>query len=219
MDYFNALYSLSDLAIVHGLRLVEKNQRYKNLISINTIIRREIISVKNIPNNNIYCVLGGGTVNVAQQFEDSTLRIGKLCQNVASLLPDYTMHIICSSQNIFNALKVNNNTENVILHESILSAQKYYNDASLVITRSGRNTLSELAVLGIPAITFVSGCSYRKVEQSNNINDLNIPTIVLANLEIATEDFAELCVKMIGGRGACHFQCGNDEAIKYIMQI
>ena len=129
------------------------------------------------------------------------------------------MHIICSSQNVYNALKENNYPENVILHEGILSAQKYYNDASLVITRSGRNTLSELAVLGIPAITFVSGCSYRKVEQSNNIHDLNIPTIVLANLEIATEEFAELCVKMIGEERACHFQCGNDEAIKHIMQI
>ena len=218
MDYFNALYSLSDLAIVHGLRLIEKDQRYKHLISINTIIRREIISVKNIPNKNIYCVLGGGTVNVAQQFEDSTLRIGELCQNAASLLPDYTMHIVCSSQNIFKALKENNYLENVIVHEGILSAQKYYNDASLVITRSGRNTLSELAVLGIPAITFVSGCSYRKVEQSNNIHDLNIPTIVLANLEIATEKFAELCLSMINKKTDCYLQCGNDIAIKYILQ-
>lgn len=219
MDFFNALYSLSDLAIVHGLRAVGKDYRYKKLISINTIIRRELFTVKNIPTGNIYCVLGGGTVNVAQQFADSTLKIGELCQNVALLLPDYTIHIICSSENISKALKENNYPENVLLYDGIISAQKYYSDANLIITRSGRNTLSELAFMGIPAITFVSGCSYRKVEQSNNIHDLDIPTIVPATLEITTEDFAELCLKMIGKRADRHFQCGNNEAIKNILQL
>ena len=56
MDFFNALYSLSDLAIVHGLRSVDKDHRYKKLISINTIIRRELITVKNIPMGNIHII-------------------------------------------------------------------------------------------------------------------------------------------------------------------
>ncbi len=218
MDFFNALYSLSDLAIVHGLRRVENDNRYKDIISINTIIRREIIAVKNIPTNNIYCVLGGGTMNVGQQFEDSTLRIGELCQKVAALLPEYIMHIICSSQNIFKVLNENNYSDNVKLHENIISAQKYYSDASLVITRSGRNTLSELAYLGIPAISFVSGCTYRKVEQTNNISDLNTPTIASASIEMTPEKFAELCLKMIGKKTDSFLQCGNDEAIKHILQ-
>lgn len=218
MDFFNTLYSLSDLTIVHGLRQVEKDKRYKNFISINTIIRQEIIAVKNIPTNNIYCVLGGGTMNVGQQFEDSTLRIGELCQKVAALLPEYTMHIICSSQNIFKVLNENNYSDNVKLHEDIISAQKYYSDACLVITRSGRNTLSELAYLGIPAISFVSGCTYRKVEQTNNINDLNTPIIVSASLEMTPENFAEFCLKIIGKKTDSLLQCGNDEAIKYILQ-
>lgn len=219
MDFFNALYSLSDLAIVHGLRHVERNKKYKDIISINTIIRREIIKVKNIPTNNIYCVLGGGTVNVGQQFEDSTLRIGELCKNVAAFLPKHTMHIICSSQNIFKVLNENCHSENVTLHEDIISAKKYYSDACLVITRSGRNTLSELAYLGIPAIAFVSGCTYRKVEQSNNIKDLDAPTIVSGSLEMPLKVFAESCLNMIGTRAECFLQCGNDEAIKRILEI
>lgn len=219
MDYFNAMYSLSDLAIVHGLRLVDKDQRYKHLISINTIIRREIIAMKNTPTNNIYCVLGGGTVNVAQQFEDSTLRIGELCLKAASLLPDYTMHIICSSQNISNALKKYNNAYNVRLYNNIISPQQYYGDASLIITRSGRNTLGEIAFLGIPAISFVSGCTYRKDEQYNNLNDITVPYIVPASLDMSTEEFAGLCLKMIGKRTGGLLQCGNEEAIKNIMQI
>ena len=219
MDYFNTLYSLSDLAIVHGLRLIEKDQRYKNLISVSTIIRREILTLKNIPTNNIYCVLGGGTVNVAQQFEDSTLRIGKLCMNAASLLQEFNIHIICSSQNIYKALKENNNAKNVRLYDDIVPPQHYYSNAGLVITRSGRNTLSELAFLGIPAISFVSGCTYRKVEQSNNLNDLSETCIVPASLDMSAEEFARLCHKMIGKRTESLLQYGNDEAIKYIMQI
>lgn len=94
MDFFNEFYSLSDLAIVHGIRRIDKDSRYTKFLSINTIIRSEIIGVENVPTNNIYCVLGGGTVNVGQLFVDSTIAIGQLCQKVASLLPQYTMHII-----------------------------------------------------------------------------------------------------------------------------
>lgn len=219
MDYFNALYSLSDLAIVHGLRHIENNGRYKNLISINTIIRHEIMAVKNNPTKSIFCVLGGGTVNTAQQFSLSTLKIGKLCQNVAALLPQYTIHIICSSNNIFNMLKKNHYSNNIKLYENIIPAQRYYSEACLVITRSGRNTLSELAYLGIPTISFISGCMYRKDEQTNNINDLNMPTIVSASLGITTKKFAELCLKMIGKRADNFFQSGNNEAIKHILQL
>lgn len=219
MDFFNEFYSLSDLAIVHGLRRIDKDSRYNEFLSINTIIRPEIIGVKNLPTNNIYCVLGGGTVNVGQQFVDSTITVGLLCQKVASLLPQYIMHIVCSSQNIFNVLNRNNSSENVVLHEDIIPAEQYYSNAGLVITRSGRNTLSELAYLGIPAISFVSGCSYRKVEQTNNINDLNVPTIVPASMDISLAAFADLCQKMMQVRKGEPMNPGNDEAIKSILQL
>ena len=210
MDFFNEFYSLSDLAIVHGLRRIDKDSRYNEFLSISTIIRPEIIGVKNVPTNNIYCVLGGGTVNVEQQFVDSTITIGQLCQKVASLLPQYTMHIVCSSQNIFNVLNRNN---------EIIPAVQYYCNAGLVITRSGRNTLSELAYLGIPAISFVSGCSYRKVEQTNNINDLNIPTIVPACMSISPVAFADLCHKLMQVKKGETMLPGNDEAIESILKV
>lgn len=219
MDFFNTMYSLSDLAIVHGLRIVERDRRYNKFISINTIIRQEITAIKNVPSNNIYCILGGGTVNVGQQFEDSTLKIGELCQKTTPLLPKYNMHIICSSQNIFNVLNSNRYSANVLLYEEIISAEKYYSAACLVITRSGRNTLSELAYLGIPAISFVSGCTYRKVEQTNNINNLKTSTIMSASLDITPKEFAGICVKMMEFKADNTLQCSNNEAIKHILKL
>lgn len=220
MEYFNALYSLSDLAIVHGLRLLEKDSRYRNMISIRTIIRSEILCIKNTPTNDIYCVLGGGTVNVDSQFEISTLRIAKLCKEIAQLMPHYKMHIVCSSPNIYHALKnAQEDQNNVYLYDRIIPAQEYYNKACLVITRSGRNTLSELAYLGIPSISFISGCSYREVEQRNNIEDLDTPSIRKAQIDIAPNDLVNLCTDLIGTDFKSEFSTGNKEAITEILKL
>ena len=106
-----------------------------------------------------------------------------------------------------------------MLHDVFIPAVLYYCNAGLVITRSGRNTLSELAYLGIPAISFVSGCSYRKVEQTNNINDLNIPTIVPACMSISPVAFADLCHKLMQVKKGETMLPGNDEAIESILKV
>ena len=103
-----------------------------------------------------------------------------------------------------------------MLHDEIIPAVQYYCNAGLVITRSGRNTLSELAYLGIPAISFVSGCSYRKVEQTNNIN---IPTIVPACMSISPVAFADLCHKLMQVKKGETMLPGNDEAIESILKV
>ena len=132
MDYFNQLYSLSDLAIVHGLRTPNQTYKYNKLISVPTILRNEILHTKNTPSKDIYCILGGGTVNVGYQFESSTIAIANICKNLARKLQDYTMHIICSSQNIFDALNESIVSQNVILHNDVLKAEEYYSNAALV---------------------------------------------------------------------------------------
>ena len=220
MEYFNALYSLSDLAIVHGLRRVDGDVRYKRIVSTRTILRNEILQIKNNPTNNIYCILGGGTVNVDNQFEISTLKIANLCKDAAQYLTKYNMHIICSSQNIYNALKKESrDTKNLILYDRIIPAREYYENASLIITRSGRNTLSELAYLGIPSISFISGGAYREMEQSNNIEDLNIQSICKANLNMKIEEFVNLCYDLIGTKVKTDFSVGNLDAINEILKL
>lgn len=218
MDYFNSLYSMADMAIVHGLRRVTTQYPYKKMLSIGTVLRHEILSIKNKPTKDIYCVLGGGTVNVGRHFASSTIRIAELCQLAARSLIGYTMHIICSSSNIYDAIIENNTPNNVILHNEVLDAKLYYNDACLIITRSGRNTLSELAYLGIPTISFVTGDSYRKVEQEQNIINISADNIKSLSLDIKIEDFIHQ-IELIIAKGSCNnqFENGNSIAIQSIL--
>lgn len=222
MDYFNALYSLSDLAVVHGLRTITKaDYAYKKLISINTILRKEVMQLKHKKSMNIYCILGGGTVNVSHQFAASTIRIAELCQQAALQMKRYTMHIVCSSQNIYDAINENYSSPNIILHNSILNADEYYSNAGLIITRSGRNTLSELAYLGIPAVSIVTGDKYRCAEQQQNLCCLQTNHIRSISIDSNADTLVVLMKELLNtpSLAASKFNAGNYEAIKYILSV
>ena len=220
MEYFNCIYSLADMAIIHGLRTVTPPSQFTNYISIKTILRREILEVTNKPCQHIYCLLGGGTVNADHQFSESTIKIGKLCLDLGKNLPDYKMHIVCSSSNIYDALCQYTIPQNVLMYNQVLDAREYYSKACLIITRSGRNTLSELAYLKIPAISFVSGCTYRESEQRQNVDSLYNSNIVSAPVDIKVEDIKAICLNLIRlGKGNGAFECGNEIALEKIISL
>lgn len=220
MDFFNNSYSLADLAVIHGLREITPPSQYRDYISVGTIIRNEVIEIENHPQKDIYCLLGGGTYNVGHQFSESTIRIGELCMKVAYSLPSYKMHIVCSSQNIYDALSENVIPRNVIMHNQVLNPSQYYSDACLIISRSGRNTLSELAYLGIPAISFISGCIYRIEEQKQNMESLSDSNIISASLDINPDDLKNLCLQQIGKENRKNnFECGNEKVIEQILSL
>lgn len=220
MTYFKFMYSLSDLSIVHGLRKVELANSLYKIFSTNTILRQEIFGIKNKPSNNIYCALGGGTVNVGYSFAESTIQIAKLCIESAKYLSNYKMHIVCSSRNIYNALIEFKSEDNVILHDQILNAQDFYSNAGIIITRSGRNTLSELAYLGIPSISFLSGCQYRIQEQKQNLNALNVKNIMPIEISTSPDEFAQVLSDMMGKQYEKNvFTAGNDAAIDVILKL
>lgn len=219
MVFFNSMYSQADLAIVHGLREIPYNISYKSLLCTGTILRKEIFEIDNIPTNNIYCILGGGTVNVGNIFTDSTLKMAKLCIESANYLHDYYIHIVCSSKNIYDSLN-HKVPENVILYKDIIDSKEYYSKACLVITRAGRNSLSELAYLGIPAVSFVSGCSYRKVEQEQNLSSISVPNICSTETCITPLQFAVLCKSQMEKRVKNpNFIEGNQMAINEILNL
>lgn len=220
MLFFNALYALANLAIVHGLRTIRNQSPYQTLISLNTIIRQEVLHTDNQPTNDIYCLLGGGTVNVGEAFSESTIQIGKLCIDTAKYLEEYNMHIICSSINIYNTLNVYPKGDNVTLQSSILQAHEFYSHAGFIITRSGRNTLSELAYLGLPAISFLSGCQYRMAEQRQNIEALNAPNIRSLSLDTSPQDLATHIKSMLQAKQpSSTFSPGNQQAVSQILQL
>ena len=220
MRYFNAMYSLSDLAIVHGLRNVINIWGYKKLISVNTILRKEILNINICRTKNIYCLLGGGTVNVGYSSSESTIKIAKLCMDASVYLKEYKMIIVCSSQNIYDALKEYKYGENVILHDGILNVQQCYSKAGLVITRSGRNTLSELAYLGIPTLSFLSGCQYRKAEQQQNMESLSVHNVKPVSINIQLEQLVELIKDMLRMKYQREmFNPGNKQALQEILKL
>lgn len=220
MIYFNAMYSLADLTIAHGLRKVLDAGVYKNLLSLNTILRWEILDICNNRTKEIYCLLGGGTINVGDLFVRSTVRIAKLCMEASAFLSEYKIHIICSSQNIYLELNECMYGENVTLHAGILDVQQCYSRAGLVITRSGRNTLSELAYLGIPTLSFLSGCQYRQAEQKQNLEALGVPNINAVDISIQPEMLAEKIKDMISKQYIRKaFIPGNKQAIQELMKL
>ena len=220
MAFFKSMYSIADLGIIHGLKNTFINNNDNKLISINTILRKEILNIENRPSKNIYCALGGGTVNVDYSFIESTLQIAKLCIKVAHFLKEYKIHIICSSKNIYDALIDAKIEDNVIIHNQILNAEDYYSNAGLIISRSGRNTLSELAYLGIPSISLLSGCQYRKSEQKQNIDALNLEYIRTVEISIEPDVFANIISSMMDRTYKRNvFTPGNMTAIDRILKL
>jgi predicted glycosyltransferase len=168
--YLRKLYSYADITIVHGLWKVQAPEGFKNFYSVNTIIRTDIISMTlSTASNKISCILGGGTVNSKNVFLQKSESIVSKCVELAEYLPDYEIHIFCGSSNIAECVNQMVRFKNVIIHSNIESSKTYYADSNLIITRAGRNTLSEILFLGIPAIVIPTGCNFRSKEQLTNI--------------------------------------------------
>jgi hypothetical protein len=199
--FFNHYFSLSDLAIVHGLRKVNNPGIYKNFHSVNTIIRTEILNISRvIKSKQIYCILGGGTVNVQNDFLESTLKIANLCFGLALELADYKITIQCSSSNVYEIVNENikpNQPANLQLISTIKPPADYYSNSSLIITRAGRNSLSELLFLNIPAISFISGCSFRKEEQACNAQHSQNLLIKSLPTDIQLSQFVQTCKDLL----------------------
>lgn len=220
MDFFNYAYSRADLAIVHGLRKIVQSSQYNRMISLNTIIRPEILQIQNIPNKKIYCILGGGTVNVGPHFISSTMKIADLCIKAANDFSEYQFVIICSSKNISDALNEWHLPVNVIIRNDIVDAVEFYTDASLVITRSGRNTLSELMALGIPAISFITGDIYRIKEQEQNLESIEAKNIIPLTTDIILSDFEnEISRALRYTSEKKTFTAGNNKTIDHILEL
>ncbi|WP_195356207.1 glycosyltransferase [Bacteroides cellulosilyticus] len=214
MEYFNELYAMADMAIVHGLRRICTPLGYQNFHSINTIVRHDILNLQTNPRNEIYCILGGGTINVGSQFEATTLDLAQLTLDIAPHFPLFSFHIVSASSNIYDAVIKQNRPPNVVIHNGLLYAEECYSRAALVITRAGRNTTSELMVLGIPAVIFVAGDKYRIVEQTQNISELHCSSLIPITPNSSSTNVIRIIENLISlPKEKGNFMPGNESAI------
>lgn len=184
-EFFLQSFSQADLAIVHGLKPIRKPASFNEYVSINTILRRQIIALKSYaPKDKVSCILGGGSVHVATEFQDSTIEIANLCLEIAKILPSYEINIFCGDRLTFNKITQLKLGPNVTLYDKISDCSAYYSDSRFVVARAGRNVSSELLYLGIPGIMIPTNGSHRSTEQKENADILN----ALSNKRIASID-------------------------------
>jgi len=222
MDYFREMYRQADCCIVHGLRELEQGELIGNAVSIPTIVRSEVTKIVRVPAKRIYCVLGGGTVNVEASFMETTLALARLAISASRCCTGYDFEILCGcravSAEVEKLLQVG---DKVTVKADIVSPEEFFADAALVITRAGRNTLSELRLLGIPGIAVVSGCRFRKHEQAQNAAQLGMGFRYVES-EVAPAVFVQLVdnvLKENPRETTPRVKNGRDEAIRIIVRM
>ena len=222
MDYFREMYRQADCCIVHGLRELGQGELTANAVSIPTIVRSEVAGIVRNPAKKIYCVLGGGTVNVDAAFMETTLALAKLAIFASRRFTEYGFEILCGCRSVaVEVAKLLQNDDKVIVRSDIASPSSIFPDATLVITRAGRNTLSELRLLGIPGIAVVSGCRFRKHEQAQNAAELGAGFRYVES-EVAPGVFSKLVddmLKVNSCGNVAHIKNGRDEALRIVVRM
>lgn len=220
--FFKDCYSKADISIVHGLWKVKKPQTFPNsFYSINTFIRHEVKEI--IPDrsvNKIACVLGGGTVNSGEQFFENTILISQLVLGLASMQPQMLFEIYCGCETVFSRVKhLINGNKNVKLHQHIHKPSEIYNSTKAVISRAGRNSISELLSINLPAIVISTGCEVRGTEQDANISFAEKYSPNIIGLDISTDlsNFESQFTKIISKRNEpAKWISGNIELLEIL---
>jgi len=222
---FNDMYSKANLAIVHGFWKLEKPYKYNEFLSINTIIRKEVLSIKpTFSSNKICCILGGGTVNSKIEFQEKSISIAYKCLQLADIFNDFEIHIFCSNNSIYKEVIKKHTSSNTFIHANIKDCTEYYTNSKLIIARAGRNTISEVLYLGIPTIVIPTGCKFRSKEQKTNaeiIETISSNRIININQDVDIKELINQCKKLlkIETQTSPIWIPGNAQAIDLIIKL
>jgi len=226
--FFQDCYGAADLALVHGLWSVYPPPAFtRDFHSLPTIIRSEVLDLKQSlhpDNNRIVCVLGGGSQRTNQRFLHSTITLGKACLGIADGLKEYHIEIFTGDSEVGNALEIaSHGQSNVIIHKEICAPQKIYDETRLIIARAGRNVMSELLYLNLPAVVMATDCSVRGSEQKTNQEHvLSLGNGNLLSLEpMAASDDLWTCVTSLLGQKPIdtQWQPGNVQLLNVVAQL
>ena len=113
--------------------------------------------------------MGGGTKNATESFFTYTLDIGKKVITLADYLEDINIDIYANDDIIAELLLKDLSNSKIHVYKDYCTAEDMYLNTNLVICRSGRNTVSELLYLNLPALLISAGDDFRGKEQKYNI--------------------------------------------------
>lgn len=225
MNFFRHLFCQSDLVLCHGLQNIEDHvpkEFQRKVVCLHTIFRQAILKIRRERSKDVICILGGGTKNCAQDFVDSTVEIGQRVLLLAQKRPKIKFRIYCNDeviaeriQNEFNVLP------NVQIIASYASPCDMYENAAIVIARAGRNTLSELLYLKIPAIVIPILRNVVSIEQNRNVqivSNLSNGRIIGYDLRSNPTDIIEAFERVCRQKDQPYdtWDSGNDEAYRRI---
>ena len=174
MKFYRAHYLSAAHAFVHGLLTRDysalESEYDCRIRSIPTILRSELVSLKDAPRgSDIVGILGGGSRNASESFFRSTVDIARNIIELARILEREHFVICCNDSALKSTLEIDL-PSNAELIDRFCEPKEIYTRAKAVICRAGRNTLSELLFLKIPSILYSIGGDFRSAEQSSNID-------------------------------------------------
>lgn len=173
--FYHKNYLSGENAIVHGVgienEVIKEKECYIHYIP--TILRDEIMEISTTTKNThrIIGILGGGSVNSSDKFVSSTVEMGKKIAFIAKRMPQYSFDVYCNDLFIQSEIE-----KNIVLPSNYKIISTYttpsemYKGAKMVIARAGRNVVSELLYLNIPALLIATSGDYRSKEQEKNID-------------------------------------------------
>lgn len=226
--FYQRHYLSAGYSIVHGVGVEKSEVLEKNSSEIkwvNTILRDEIINIKNNDSSkDIVGILGGGCQNSSKGFWESTILMGKKMIESSRILSAYRCRIYCNDRTVASALhQYLSENDSVEIFDSYVNAARMYSGAKAVICRAGRNTTSELLYLKIPSILLSANNDFRSEEQKKNINKVlqyNPDGIKTVDLSSSAQNLADNIKSVIKfSNPKVMFVPGNESALSFINDI
>lgn len=226
LEFFRMHYLSAGTAIVHGIGVTDmpvvEDTRGCDVFHLNTIIRPSVLETVVTNASKIVAVLGGGCKNSTEGFFNSTLNMGMRIIEAARMLSYEQFEIYCNDVQLASQL-LENVPNNCRVVDEYTDPNFFYQSAKVVLCRAGRNTVSELMYLDIPAILMSSSDDVRAAEQGKNIN---IACLLRPNkfFESYKSESGSVLVEKILSASKCsevssRFIPGNEQALEILEHI
>ena len=225
IKFYHSHYLAAGSAIVHGVDkdsiiLPDENNQCES-VKTNTILRRDIIDTRLSEGKEIVSILGGGSSNSSDNFWDSTIVMGRRILEAATFLESERFVIYCNDPRVADKLTAYKNSDNVRVVSDYTLPNEMYSTAKIVICRAGRNTISEILYLNLPAILMSSYGDFRSSEQEKNIDQacaLRGGKLLKSENRESGKDLAKkIKTAIVAEDNGFVFVPGNKDAIEFVL--